>query len=605
MGQTRREKALSHQTFEDVALFPPLPQSFRRFAFPGLCGIALLVLILTYSNHFQNQFHFDDSHALENNVYVRDIRSIPLFFKDATTHTSLPTNQTYRPVLMSLFAVAYWLGNGLDPFYFHLLIFIGYLVQCVLIFFVYLYLMNMAKRHPWNRFVALLATGGFGLHTANAETINYITANSDSLSTLCVIAAFAIYFYFPGVRKWYLYLGPIAVGALIKPTAVMFAPLFFIYLLLFQNEGTLSVCSSDARKKWYRSAAQSAPAFVVCLLLYLFVDRMTSDSWIPGGTSRLQYLQTQSFVIVHYVYMFFLPVGLSADTDWKIIPSVFDDRVVVGMVFILMMLKIAYKTSKTQNTRPIAFGILWFFLALGPTSSLIPLAEVLNDHRVFFPYVGLMLAVSTALSQQVIKWEAGTHRAWVYSRLIPLVVVLVIGAHAVGTYHRNKVWRTGESLWYDVTVKSPNNGRGLMNYGLTQMSQGKYERALEYFEQALRITPYYSYLYVNLGVLKAAMERHSEAERHFRDAIQYGPNFPETHYYYAGWLYRQGRTAEAAELAKVAIRLSHAHVGARKLLMDIYFSQQNWAALQELAKETQGLIRDDPTALHYLSLGHP
>ena len=39
------------------------------------------------------------------------------------------------------------------------------------------------------------------------------------------------------------------------------------------------------------------------------------------------------------------------------------------------------------------FGLLWFVIALAPTSSFIPLAEVMNDHRMYFPYVGLVLAV--------------------------------------------------------------------------------------------------------------------------------------------------------------------------------------------------------------------
>ena len=54
------------------------------------------------------------------------------------------------------------------------------------------HVLDRVAQHPWNRYAALLATGLYLLHTANAETINYITARSDSLSTLCVVAAFVI-----------------------------------------------------------------------------------------------------------------------------------------------------------------------------------------------------------------------------------------------------------------------------------------------------------------------------------------------------------------------------------------------------------------------------
>ncbi len=52
----------------------------RRVAYPAACAVALLVTIASYANHFHNAFHFDDSHAIENNAYVRSIRNIPLFF---------------------------------------------------------------------------------------------------------------------------------------------------------------------------------------------------------------------------------------------------------------------------------------------------------------------------------------------------------------------------------------------------------------------------------------------------------------------------------------------------------------------------------------------
>jgi hypothetical protein len=41
----------------------------------------------------------------------------------------------------------------------------------------------------------------------------------------------------------------------------------------------------------------------------------------------------------------------------------------------------------------VAFGLAWFAIALIPTSSFFPLAEVLNEHRIFFPCTGLALAV--------------------------------------------------------------------------------------------------------------------------------------------------------------------------------------------------------------------
>src|SRR5438067_1026951 len=75
--------------------------------------ILALAVAITYSNHFNNGFHLDDSHAVVNNVYIQGLKNIPLFFKDANTFSSLPSNQSYRPIVTTTLAIDYWLGKGL------------------------------------------------------------------------------------------------------------------------------------------------------------------------------------------------------------------------------------------------------------------------------------------------------------------------------------------------------------------------------------------------------------------------------------------------------------------------------------------------------------
>ena len=99
---------------------------------PFLLFILMVILALTYSNHFQNEFHFDDFHVIVDNVYIKSLKNIPLFFTDAKMFSSLPSNQTYRPVVSATFSIDYWLGNGLNPFYFHLTTFISFLLQGLL-----------------------------------------------------------------------------------------------------------------------------------------------------------------------------------------------------------------------------------------------------------------------------------------------------------------------------------------------------------------------------------------------------------------------------------------------------------------------------------------
>src|SRR5438067_1996807 len=85
-------------------------------------GLLALVLLATYSNHFQNSFHFDDAHTIVNNAAIQELRNIPRFFADARSFSALPSNQSYRPIISTLLAIDYKVG-GLNPFWFHLSIF--------------------------------------------------------------------------------------------------------------------------------------------------------------------------------------------------------------------------------------------------------------------------------------------------------------------------------------------------------------------------------------------------------------------------------------------------------------------------------------------------
>ncbi|HIA37548.1 MAG TPA: tetratricopeptide repeat protein [Flavobacteriales bacterium] len=572
-------------------------KSELRLVLGGL--LVLFSVVFVYWDHFDNGFHFDDSHTIVTNVYIRDIGNFIEFFTNPETKSSLPTNRQYRPLLTLSYAVDYWLGEGLVPFYFQLTTFLGYLVQLILMYFLFIHLFNLGKAHKWNRYFALFAVGWYGLHTANAETINYVCARSDSFSTLFIILGLLIYIMGKGYKK-YLFILPLAAGMLIKPTSAMFAPILIVYSFLFEHNFSFKNYFTQKGPILLRSWLVGAFALGVSGALFLLVSFMTPKTWIPGGNSWVDYLTTQPWVILHYFKTFFLPTQLSADTDWGIISDVIDIRVISGLLFIVLMGVLAFATSKKENLQPIGFGVLWFFLALIPSSSVIPLAEVINDHRVFFPYVGLVFAVVYTMAIFVYRFQLFSNK---YIALLLFGVgAFILVANGYGTIKRNEVWKTDESLWYDVTIKSPKNGRGLMNYGLAQMKKGDYEKALKYYEMALKLNPYYNYLHINLGVLHAAMDQPLKADRYFRKAINYGKGNPESYYFYGNFLFERKENSKAEKMYQESIHLNSGHINARHNLMKLYASISQWGKLEGICNQTLGLIASDTFASEYLLL---
>ncbi len=564
--------------------------------------LLVTVVTITYSNHFNNSFHFDDSHTIQNNLYVQNIKNIPLFFKDATTFSSLPSNQSYRPVVTASLAFDYWMGKGYNLFYFHLSSFILFLLQGILMFFLIFKIFEISYKNSWNFFIALTATAWYMLHPANAETINYIIARSDLQSTFLVILGFVLYIYSPFCKKTFLYLIPVGIGALAKPPAVMFAPMLFFYILLFeQNISLYDVFTKQHFKALWTSIKKVIPAFIFCAIMYLWVDHFTPKTWQSGGASTSHFLITQPFVILHYFSTFFFPFGLSADTDWTTLDSIWNIRFFIGMGFILLMIIIAFLFSRDARLRPVSFGIIWFFLALIPSSSVIPFAEVLNDHRIFFPYVGLTISVCWCIGLLLLKYQK-QYAASIskYRIAVSTGVLLLLAGYAYGVHERNNVWNTEETLWKDVTVKSPKNARGLMNYGLSLMSRGDYPGAEKYFTEALTMWPYYTSLHINMGVLKEATGDKVSAENYYKNGIEYGNGYPDASYFYGRFLCNQQRYAEAIPQLQRAIELSPAHIGARSELMKAYSETGDWDKLNVLATNTLQIIPGNADAANYL-----
>jgi Tfp pilus assembly protein PilF len=350
-----------------------------------------------------------------------------------------------------------------------------------------------------------------------------------------------------------VYLVPVAIGGLAKPTVFVFPLLLFAYIRLFEQVGP--------RRRLADALRAVAPSVAVIVAVAWWSENRTPPTWTSGGGSAWLYLLTQPFVSLRYAAAFVAPIDLSADNDWKLVDGISDPRVLLGVAFIACVVWFAVRTARVKATRPIAFGLWWFLIALLPTAVL-PLAEVANDHRMFFPFVGLALAVARALS----SWIAVAATTRPRRLAVAAIVAAILLGETAGVRARNEVWRTDDTLWLDVTKKSPTNGRGLMNYGLTRMEKGDFATAIGYFERALAFTPAYSLLHINLGVAYGGAGRPVDAQREFQAAISLAPDDYRSHFFYGRWLRAVGRHSDAIVQLQLAASENPADLDSQNLL---------------------------------------
>lgn len=565
------------------------------------------LVLFSYRNSFDNDFHFDDAHTIQNNIYIQDLHNIPMFFgKDGyKAFSSLPSNQVYRPMVTTQIALSYWLStklsstqNGYDTFYYRIITMFEFLVMLVLFYLFGIKLFRLQK--PVNEIFGFVLFGValLSVHMVYAETLNYIIAMSDLASTMWMLCALVCYQYFPKYRKFGLYLLPFFLAVLTKQTAVVFLPLLLIYQVYFEYSDK----NKNIRDFTKQYAYDLGLTFVATIIGAFLVLSFQNETYNPGGSSRWLYLITQPLVVSHYFVSFFVPYNLSADSDWHLLTGFTDWRVWLGFSVVFALLFLAFKTFQIKKMRPISFGILWFFITLAPTSSIIPLAEVLNDHRMFLPFVGLMISFIWTLYLLYFRFERYILKNQISKNLFGASIVIVILAHSYGTYTRTEVWDNGESLWKDVSIKSPKNGRGLMNYGLQLMRKGDMQGAMKLYDQALQYSPYYSYLHTNRAIALASLGRSKEAELSHKKAIECGLEPHSSYFYYGSFLADLGRTSEAIVAFETSLKFLPEYVFSAYRLMDLYQKQDEWEKLNALCTSILVYYPNEATTMYYKNL---
>jgi Tfp pilus assembly protein PilF len=559
-------------------------------------SLVAALFLATYANSWRNAFHFDDSHVIVSNHAISSLANVPRFFTDARTFSSLPANQTYRPLVSLTLAIDQTLaraltGNPLDPRVYHVSQLLWLAFASTLLGLVAARVFRAASPDRLDarpEGAAVVAAALFALHLGNSEVGNYISSRSESMSAAGAVGALLLYARGGAWRRRHLYLLPMLLGAMSKTPAVLFAPLLLCWRLLFEEQlGPESLRAPEGRDAFRRAVLGTIPAFVAAIAVYFFVEGMNPPRQTYGGGALLPYLWTQAWVWVRYAGTFFIPMRLSADSDWHLLPSAFDPRVLGGITLLVASVYAAWRAARRRETRPIAFGIAWFWLGLVP-GTVVPLAEVTNDHRAFFAFMGLAIATVWAATLTATRlWPARAA-----SRIAVGFAAAALIGQAAATHARNGVWATEATLWADVVRASPANGRGLMNYGLTAMRAGRYGEARVMFDSAARLSPGYSLVYVNRAIAADAQDDSVAAESDFRRALELAPDDADAHRYYGRFLAAHGRGPAALIHYAAAARARPADLGARHERLLLMAAS---GAASEVRREAAEVLRLDPS----------
>ena len=549
--------------------------------------LALLSLIgyLAYSNTFSADFHFDDTSNIVENPKIKDLSN---FLNLAGS----------RSVGFLTFALNYRFG-GLEVFGYHL---VNLLIHIATGFLVYLLILLLFKASndppqsgqeqgssPLLAWIALAAALLFVAHPIQTQAVTYIVQRFASLAALFYILAVV------GYLKWRL-------GGRSKKGSAAWYGLAFIATVLAmktkENTFTLPMMLLIMEGTFFRPLSRLRWVFLIPFLMTLAIIPSSIPDALGEGEagliretteiSRWEYFLTQTRVIVTYLRLLILPIAQTVDYDYPIFHSLWTPSVFISFVFLTSLLLgavfLLFRPQSTRyNSRLVSFGILWFFLALSIESSIIPIRDVIFEHRMYLPFAGVLIATAGWVGGGLGQTQWRVRKEVVIAGFLAILVVL-----AFATYERNKVWQDGLTLWGDGVRKAPNKPRPHHNFGSSLLARGYQKEALEQFQTTLDLDPEYAMAHLNIGKIYKDQRRYAEAVEEYNKALALEPDIAQIHSNLGNALRHLGRLSEAIKEYNTALKLGPDLAGVHNNLGNAYKQQ---GRTMEAIKEYQKAIK--------------
>ncbi|WP_224960280.1 tetratricopeptide repeat protein [Geomonas subterranea] len=603
----KRKKAAGTGEVQPVPAAPAAEEELNLWRDPLVHILLILTVgIAVYSNIIWAPFVFDDQPFLAGNPLIKDFGA----FTDPQRVFALPINPDLknnfmlRPVAYFTFALNYAL-HGLDVGGYHVVNLLLHLVDALLVYLLlWLTLRTPLLRvaeggeadQPAERFcyLPLACSLLFVCHPLQTQAVTYVIQRFVPLVAFFCIGTLVLYVA-----------GRLARGSAAR-NGLYLASLLACVLAMKTKENAFTLPALILLYEWvfFRGAFTGARllrllpfaltmAIIPVKLMQLSAMASTAQGGKVAGAVNLvnfkqvsswEYLMTQFGVVATYLRLLLLPVGQNFDYDYPLQKVFLAPAVLLPLALLLALAAVGawllFRSRRDPRCAPLAlagFGIWWFFITLSVESSVVPIDDLIFEHRAYLPSVGFfMAAVSGAFS--LLPRRAGEPLGT--SRPAIAVLVLLVTASAAAAYMRNTVWETPVSLWRDAVRKSPAKHRPHFSLGVAL---------------ANTLPPWHT---DDVNVMLQPMDARQnevlgEVVREFETAIRLDPRSGAAYTFLGGALLVQRRYREAADALATAARLEPQDARPHAFMGQILEAQGDLAGAR---RKYQEAIAVDPSA---------
>lgn len=511
--------------------------------------ILFVVLLVSYSNSFHADWHYDDFENITENRNLH-LKNLDV---DGITKSFFFRGEFSRPVSYLSFALNYYVG-GTDVFGYHVINFIIHFLASLFLFLLIhgtLHLPSLKDRYGKHALpVAGFSTLLWALSPLHVPAVTVIVQRMASLAGLLYVMA--MYFYLrartvddKGKKIGYFSLclsaSLLAFGTK-ENTAVLPLAILLYEVLLLQP---------PSRDRWKLMAKWSAVP--VCLLIGLAFLYPNVSGLLDGYQDRpfslTERLLTEARIFFYYLGLLFypLPERLALLHDVTLSRSLFEP----WTTFLSISCLVFYVGASFHLARRwplISFCALYFLINHLIEGTIIPL-ELIFEHR---NYVPSMFVFVPLVLMCMHLWALFASRTVL--RGVLLSAGLLILFFQVYTVHdRNRILGQDMTLWLDNAAKYPNLSLVHVQLAKNYYQTGNSRDAFIELSRAYELNHYSNTFQMaeveyNLGQMFNSIDRHAKALEFYNKSIHSYPSYIAPLAGIALVKWKEGKLLEAYDL---------------------------------------------------------
>ena len=482
---------------------------------------------------------FFDFTSLDDQFFVVDHASfnenLGNLFNAFNQGLFVPENDIYyRPIFLVDMIIENHLF-GISPWGYHLFSLLFHLCSVCLLF---VFLKKIKIPEITSFLLALL----FSIHPVLTQTVAWIPGRNDLILMIFFLTTLILIINYIQTHKLYLFFGQFItflLALLTKETAVII-PVIAILLLRFVFAVKISKMLplfgswAVALLIWYGLRASSNPSY----------QGMLFQEMIQSGITRIP-------ALLQYLGKIFFPFNLSA------VPQ-FEDITLVWGTLSLMVLIVLIVISKSYNKPLVIIGFLWYFLFLLPVL-LVPklLNDQLYEHRLYLPFIGILLVLSQSLLLSE-KWNT-RHTLMISSGI--LLILMVVSFIRLDCYHDRQIF------WDKAVIDSPKSAFAKLNQGIQSKDSVLREK---YIRQAYAISQQEMLVNYWMGITAERNKKKDSAIFFYKKELTHS-NFPDLYFNLSRCLFEMNKLDSAAWYLSKGIELDPTKKSAVNILANVYF----------------------------------